>query len=100
MQRPYGSAKRTHAAFGRRHGLPDREFKTPSPGAPSTGVRGFIENAVAAVARADTKLAALQDSLMPIEVGDADPRAGLTEVRQLIDGLSQHARSFVRTFGR
>ena len=48
--------------------------------------------------RADAKLAALQDSLMPIEVGDADLRAGLTEVRQLIDGLSQHARSFVRTF--
>lgn len=100
VQRAYGSAKRNHAAFARRHGLPDREFKTPSPGAPSTGVRGFIEKAVTAVGLADTKLVALQDSLMPIEVGDPDLRAGLTEVRQLIDGLSQHARAFVRTFGR
>ena len=100
VQRAYGSAMRTHAAFARRHGLPDREFNTPSPGAPSTGVRGFIENGVAAVARADTKLVALQDSWMAIEVGDPDLRAGLTEVRQLIDGLSQHARAFVRTFGR
>jgi hypothetical protein len=38
--------------------------------------------------------------LIPIEGGDPDLRAGLTEVRQLIDGLSQHARAFVRTFGR
>jgi hypothetical protein len=100
VQRAYGSAKRTHTAFARRHGLPDREFQMPSPGVPSTGVRGFIENAVAAVARADTRLVAVQESVMTIEVGDPDLRAGLTEVRQLIDGLSQHARAFVRTFGR
>jgi hypothetical protein len=99
-QRAYGGAKRTHAAFARAHGLPDREFRMPSPGAPSTGVRGFIENAVAAVARAESKLVALQDSLMPIEVGDPALRAGLTEIRQLIDGFSQHARAIVRTFGR
>lgn len=100
LQRAYGSAKRTHAGFARRHGLPDREFRTPTPGAPSTGVRGFIEHAVDAVGRAETKIVALQDSLMPIEVGDPELRAGLTEVRQLIDGLSQRARGFVRTFGR
>lgn len=100
VQRAYGTAKRTHAGFARRHGLPDRAFTTPSPGAPSTGIRGFIENAVAAVARADAKLVALQDSLMPIEVGDPDLRAGLTEVRQLIDGLSQNVRTFLRTLGR
>jgi hypothetical protein len=100
VQHAYGRAKRTHAQFAGRHGFPDREFKTPSPGAPSTGVKGFIENAVDAIGRAETELVALQDSLMPIEVGDADLRAGLSEVRQLIDGLSQRARTFVRTFGR
>jgi hypothetical protein len=63
-------------------------------------VKGFIENAVDAVGRAETELVALQDSLMPIEVGDADLRAGLTDVRGLIDGLSQRAHGFVRTFGR
>jgi hypothetical protein len=72
----------------------------PSPGLPSTGVQGFIQTAVDAVGAAETELVALQDSLMPIEVGDADLRAGLTEVRRLIDGFSQNARGFVRTVGR
>lgn len=100
VQRAYGRAKRTHAQFAGRHGLPGGEFGTPSPGAPSTGVKRFIDNAVEAIGRAESELVALQDSLMPIEFGDPDLRAGLTEVRQLIGGLSQRAREFVRTFGR
>ncbi len=100
VQHAYGRAKRTHSEFAGRHGLQEREFHTPAPGAPSTGVKGFIEKALDAVVRAETELVALQDSLMPIEVGDAELRSGLTEVRQLVDGLSQRARGFVRTFGR
>jgi hypothetical protein len=100
VQRAYGRAQSTYAGFARRHGLPARAFTTPSPGAPSTGVKGFIENAVHAVGHAEGELVALQDSLIGIEVGDAELRAGLTEVRQLIDGLSPRARDFVRTFGR
>jgi hypothetical protein len=100
VQRAYGRAQSTHARFARRHGLPPRVSTTPSPGAPSTGVKGFIENALHAVRHAEGELVALQDSLMPIEVGDAELRAGLAEVRQLIDGLSPRARDFMRTFGR
>jgi phage shock protein A len=100
VQRAYGRAKATHEGFAGRHGLPQREFATPSAGVPSTGVKGFIDDAVEAIARAERELVALQDSLMPIEVGDAELRAGLTEVRQLIDGLTLRAREFVRTFGR
>jgi hypothetical protein len=100
VQRAYGRAKRAHAQFAERHGLPGGEFETPSPGAPSAGVKRFIENAVDAVARAESELVALQDSLMPVEFGDPDLRAGLTEVRQLIGGFSERARGFVRTFGR
>jgi phage gp29-like protein len=100
VQHAYGRAKRTHAEFASRHGLPEREFKTPSPGAPSTGVKELIENAVDAIGHAEAGLVALQDSLMPIEFGDADLRTGLTEVRRLIDGISQRARAFVRTYGR
>jgi hypothetical protein len=100
VQRAYGRAQGTHAGFARRYGLPARAFTTPPPGAPSTGVKGRIENAVHAVGHAEGELAALQDSLMPIEVGDAELRAGLTEVRQLIDGFSPRALGFVRTFGR
>ena len=100
LQRAYGRAKRTHAQFAERHGLSVRTFETPSLRAPSTGVKGLIEGAVDAVARAESELVALQDSLMPIEVGDAELRAGLSEVRELIGGMSQRARAFVRTFGR
>ena len=100
VQRAYGRAQGTHAGFARRHGLPPRALTTPSPGVPSTGVKGFIENAVHAVGHAEGELVALQDSLMPIEVGDAELRAGLAEDRQLIDGLAPRARGFLRTFGR
>jgi hypothetical protein len=72
----------------------------PSPGVPSTGVKGFVENAVAAVERAELELVALQEAAMAIEVGDVDFRAGVAEVRRLIDALPQRARGFVSAFGR
>ena len=100
VQRAYGRAKRTHADFASRHGLSGREFTMPSPGMPSTGVKGFIQNAVDAVERAERELVAVQESPIAIEVGDVDLRAGLTEVRRLIEGLSHHARAFVSAFGR
>ena len=37
---------------------------------------------------------------MPIEVGAAELRAGLTEVRQLLAGVPEQARAFLREFGR
>lgn len=100
VQRAYGRAKRTYAEFALRHGLPARAFDMPVPEAPSTAVKGFIQNAVDAVARADAEIVALQDSSMPIEFGDVELRAGLREVRELMSGLSHQARGFVRTFGR
>jgi hypothetical protein len=100
IQRAYGRAKRTHGDFASRYGLSGREFTMPSPGVPSTGVKGFIQNAVDAVARAELEVVALQDSSIAIEVGDVELRTGLADVRRLIDGLSQRARDFVRSFGR
>jgi hypothetical protein len=100
VQRAYGRARATHASFAERYGLPKREFETPVSEAPSTGVRGFVDHAVEAVGAADTAIAELQDSLMPIEVGDAQLRAGLMEVRQLLDGLPEQARRFVSEHGR
>src|SRR3954451_21582047 len=49
VQTAYGRAKRTHAGFATRHGLPERTFSPSSPGLPSTGVRGFVDNAVESV---------------------------------------------------
>ncbi len=100
VQVAYGRAKRTHAQFADRHGLTSRTFEAPSPGIPSTGAKGFIDSAVDAVAEADSALAALQDSLLPAEVGDAELRAGITDVRELLGGVRQRARELKRTLGR
>ncbi|HYM54487.1 MAG TPA: hypothetical protein VES97_03935 [Solirubrobacteraceae bacterium] len=100
VQLAYGRAKRTHAEFADRHGLAGRAFETPAPGAPSRGVKGFLEGAVDAVERADAALATLQDSMLPVEVGDPPLRAGLEAVRSALDHTRAHAREFVRTLGR
>jgi hypothetical protein len=100
VQAAYGRAKRTHTGFAQRHGLPERTF-TPAPqGLPSTGIRGFVDSAVDSAAEADAVLAELQDSMMPVEVGDAELRAGLAEVRELLGDVRARAREFVRTLGR
>jgi hypothetical protein len=100
VQAAYGRAKRTHAGFAQRQGLPGRTFTPANPGLPSTGIRGFVDSAVASVAEADAILAELQDSMMPVEVGDAELRAGLAEVRELLGDVRARAREFVRTLGR
>jgi hypothetical protein len=100
VQTAYGRAKRTHTGFAQRQGLPERTFTPAIPGRPSTGIRGFIDNAVDSAAEADAVLADLQDSMMPVEVGDPELRAGLAEVRELLGNVPTRAREFVRTLGR
>jgi hypothetical protein len=100
VQVAYGRARRTHSEFAARHGLGDRAFEMPAPGAPSGGLKGYVDDTVAAVTSADATLATLQDSMMPIEVGDAALRAGLANVRELIADVPQRARALSRTFGR
>jgi hypothetical protein len=100
VQAAYGRAKRTHAGFAQRQGLPARTFVPATPGLPSTGIRGFIDSAVASASEADAVLAELQDSMMPVEVGDAELRSGLAEVRELLGHVRARAREFVRTLGR
>jgi len=100
VQVAYGRARRTHTGFAERHGLPTRTFEPASAGLPSQGVRGFIDRAVDAVAEADDILAELQDSMRPVEVGDAELRAGLSEVRELAGTVQERARQLVRRLGR
>lgn len=100
VQSAYGRGKRTHSEFADRHGLPRRTFGSPTPGAPSRGVKGFLDQAVDAVRRADDALATLQDSLMPVEVGDAELRAGLSDVRRQLGDVGLHAREFTSRLGR
>jgi hypothetical protein len=100
VQRAYGRAKTTYTQFAGRHRMPSRDFPTPSPGIPSTGVRGFIEGAVGAVEEADSVLSELQDSSLPTEVGDVELRAGLADVRGLLGTVGGRARELERTIGR
>ncbi len=100
IQMAYGRAKRTHTEFAHRHDLPSREFAPASAGAPSRGARAFIDSAMDAAGRADGELASMQDSMLPVEVGDAELRAGLEEVRKLLGSLRRRARELVRTLGR
>jgi hypothetical protein len=100
VQAAYGRAQRTHAEFADRHGLPRRTFASPAPGAASRGVKGFLEQAVDAVGRADRALAELQDSMLPVEVGDAELRAGMSAVRRQLGDVSGRARQLVSRLGR
>ncbi|MGA2470094.1 MAG: hypothetical protein ABSG64_05335 [Solirubrobacteraceae bacterium] len=100
VQHAYGRAKRTHLEFADRYELPRHAFASQSAGLPSLGTKGFVEVAVAACARADGVLATLQDSMLPVDVGDADVRAGISEVRELLGGVRARARELLRTFGR
>ena len=100
VQAAYGRAKRTHAQFAARHGLATTPFEEPAAGAPSRGVKGLVERAVADVEAADAELARLQDSMLPVEVGDPELRAALGEIRILLDHTRAHAGQLIRTFGR
>lgn len=100
VQTAYGRAQRTYAGFANRHGLPPRTFEPAMPGLASAGVKGFVEEAVAAVEAADHGVAELQDSLKPVEVGDVELRAGLSEVRTLVGDVPARGRAFVSSFGR
>jgi hypothetical protein len=97
LQLAYGRGRRIYTEFAGRHGLPSRSFETPSPGLASIGAPTFIEHAVG---QADTALSELQDSLLPLDVGDAELRAALAELRELIGDLPLRARELMRTIGR
>jgi hypothetical protein len=62
-----------------RHGLPGRTFEQQPAGVSPTGATGFIHQAVEAIGEAERALTALQDSMLPVEVGDAALRSGHAE---------------------
>jgi hypothetical protein len=100
VQLAYGRVRRTHTGFAERHGLPTRTFEQPAPGHASQGVKGYIDSALESVGAADLELSTLQDSMMPVEVGDPELRAGLADVRELLADLPSRGRRFVSLFGR
>jgi hypothetical protein len=99
-QLAYGRLRRTHAEFAERYRLPGRSFQPSSGGVHSGDPRVYVERAVEAIERADQILAELQDSMMPVEVGDRELRTGLSETREAIAELPARARRLMRAQGR
>lgn len=99
-QAAYGRAKRTHAEFANRYRLPGQVFEERSPGQHSGDPRAYIERAIDATEHADHAIAELQDSMRPVEVGDTELRAGLSQTRELIAHVPARGRQLLRTLGR
>lgn len=99
-QGAYGRARRTHSEFAQRHQLSTRTFGVASPGAHSGDPRVHLERAIAAIEQADHIVAEMQDSMLPVEVGDRELRDGLTGTRELIAEAPANGRRLLRTIGR
>jgi len=100
VQAAYARARRTRSEFAARHDL-DVEAAVPAaPGAPSGDPRFHLERAIAGIEQADQVIAGMQDSMLPVEVGDRELRDGLTEVRELIARVPGDARRLARLIGR
>jgi hypothetical protein len=99
LQGAYGQLKRTHSEFAQRSGLPGRDFPPAPPTAPEDP-RASLEHAADAMQAADEILAELQDSLLPVEVGDQQLRSGLSGTRTAIAQLPEACDQFIRTLGR
>ena len=99
VQVAYARAQRTHAGFAGRHGLPTRTFAPPATNPVQSG-RSLLDAALEALEEADHLLVEIQDSMMPVEVGDAELRSGLADVRATISPVDEAAHQFMRTLGR
>jgi hypothetical protein len=99
-QLAYGRARRTHGEFAQRHGLPNRTFGSVSPGLESQDARALLDHGADALREADEAIVEIQDSMMPVEVGDPELRAGLSAVRVLIAELPDRAHNLIRVVGR
>jgi hypothetical protein len=100
VQQAYGRAQRTHTSFAERYGLPARTFGPGRSGPVSSSARALLERAIDAIAEADEALVELQDSMMPVEVGDAELRAGLAAVRSSVEDARERSRDLMRGLGR
>jgi hypothetical protein len=100
VRKAYGLAKSEYAKFAERHGLPPQALEPEHLQVLPSDAKGALDSALEAVGEADGILAALQDSMLPVEVGDPELRSTLAQVRRLLGGLPEQARQLVRTLGR
>jgi hypothetical protein len=100
VQLAYGRAKRTYSGFASRAGLEDKPFAPAAPPSPAATASALVEEAVDALLHAEDIMSELQDSMLPVEVGDPEFRTQLAEVREILAPLEGAAHEFMRTFGR
>lgn len=103
VQAAYGRMKRGHAEFAARCGLAPSSFVAETearPLPPSAMASGYLEQAVESGQHADDILSELQDSLLPVEVGDPELRAAIADVRTRLGELPPRAHELLRTLGR
>lgn len=100
IQTAYGVARRTHGGFAERFGLPTREFAVGEPGHTHKTVKDLVSAAVDQVSHADALLTELQDSMRPVEVGDAELRAGLAQIRTTLSEVRGRATKLLSLLGR
>lgn len=102
VQAAYGRAKRSHAEFAARVGLDAHAFGVAelAPGALPLDASGHVEQALEAIEHADDILSELQDSMLPVEVGDPELRAAIADVRTRLGGVPGRAHELLRTLGR
>lgn len=102
LQGAYGRAKRGNAEFAARCQWPPPTFAAAEPPQvpPSAGAVGFVEAAVESAQHADDILSELQDSMLPVEVGDPELRASIADVRTRLDVVPGAAQELLRTLGR
>jgi hypothetical protein len=99
LQGAFGLLKRTRSEFAERFALPLSEPESAHEMAPAQP-RELLEQAADALQAADDTIAELQDTLLPVEVGDQELRAGLSAVRTLIAPLPGVCDELIRTLGR
>ena len=100
VQAAYGRMKRGHAEFAARCGLEAQAFASVEPGAVSPVPSGYLEQAIESAEHADDILSELQDSLLPVEVGDPQLRAAIADVRTRLAEVPPRAHELLRVLGR
>jgi hypothetical protein len=100
VQAAYGRARRAHNEFAQAHSLPRLAPETKSPGMHTEDPGIYVQRAIDASERADHLISELQDSMLPVEVGDTALRAGLSETRTAIAPVPARGRALLRTLGR
>jgi hypothetical protein len=100
LQLAYAGAQKTHSGFAQRFAMKEHKFTAGEAGLPSDGAYVLVANAADAAAQADDLLAEIQDSMLPVEVGDQQLRAELAAIRSRLAPLPSRAETFLRTLGR